>query len=245
MATINYANRELECKIVYYGPGLCGKTTNLQTIHRMLPGDKRGEMSSVATQQDRTLFFDLLPMEIGKVRGFTVRLRLFTVPGQVYYNQSRKLVLQGADGIVFVADSQPDKRQENKESLQNLFDNLRDNRIESDNLPVIFQYNKRDLPGAIGLNELNADLNPKNLPYFEAVATTGQGVFDTLKCVMTAVIEDFKRSLGEGEPPTGEPVAPAATVHAKPKPSVDHSPTHQPATTEKVSWWKRLFGKGK
>jgi len=256
MATVNYAKRELDCKIVYYGPGLCGKTTNLQTIHRMLPNERRGELSSVATAQDRTLFFDLLPLEIGKVRGFTVRMQLFTVPGQVYYNQSRKLVLQGADGIVFVADSQSGKIEENKESLENLFANLRELKMNPETIPLVLQYNKRDIPGAISLDILNVELNPRNVPYLEAVATTGQGVFDTLKTITTCVIDDFKRTIFaeaiQEPPPVQVPAEPPPRPVATPTPIRQPRPASIPQSRQvkaeppkaKVGWFKRLFGKG-
>ncbi len=255
MATINYAKRELECKIVYYGPGLCGKTTNLQTIHRMLPADKRGELSSVATQQDRTLFFDLLPLEIGKVKGFSLRMQLFTVPGQVYYNQSRKLVLQGADGIVFVADSQHGKIAENKESLENLMANLRELKMNPDTIPLVFQFNKRDIPGVIPLDILNIELNSKGLPFVEAVALTGQGVFDTLKAITTCVIEDFKRTIfaevdaaAASAPAPEVPPTPSTTI-GKPKSAPAAKPEEKAAAPAKkpgmFAWLGRLFGKGK
>src|SRR5688500_2003904 len=176
MVLFNYATREITAKVVYYGPGLCGKTTNLQFIYDMLPIGNKSKMLSLSTKTDRTLFFDFLPLELGTIRGMRTKLQLYTVPGQVFYNSTRQLVLKGADGIVFVADSQASALEANLESWLNLEDNLRKQGIRMEETPVVLQYNKRDLPTALPVEELNAKLNPNKLPAFEAIATTGAGV---------------------------------------------------------------------
>jgi hypothetical protein len=194
MVSINYSAREVCCKIVYYGPGLSGKTTNLQYIHSKVPQDTRGKLISLATEADRTLYFDFLPINIGTINDFQAKFQLYTVPGQVYYNATRKLVLRGVDGLVFVADSQPDKMDENIESLANLEDNLREYAYDVNQIPLVLQYNKRDLPGVLSVEELNARLNPRGLPFFEASAPQGRGVFDTLKLVIKLVLDKAKSS---------------------------------------------------
>ncbi|MBD3165993.1 gliding-motility protein MglA [bacterium] len=229
MATVNFGRREILCKVVYYGPGLCGKTTNLQAIHAKVPDKMRGNLTSVATQQDRTLFFDLLPIEIGKIRDFSVRMQLYTVPGQVYYNASRRIVLKGVDGIVFVADSQHGKMEENIESLENLRENLEANNINPANVPIVLQYNKRDLSPVYSVEELNQALNPNNLAHFESVATTGQGVFNTLKGVTALVVQDIKQKLEAAD--TGATKPKPKPAAAQPKPSAD--PAQQPAEAPK------------
>jgi signal recognition particle receptor subunit beta len=193
MASINYAFKEISCKIVYYGPGLSGKTTNLQYVHQKIPPQTRGDLISLATDQDRTLYFDFLPVNIGKVHGFSTKFQLYTVPGQVYYNATRKLVLRGVDGLVFVADSQKSKMDENLESYQNLLDNLAEYGYNLDKLPLVLQYNKRDLTPLISLEDLQKALNPQQFPYYEAVAIRGVGVFDTLKCISKMVLDQAKR----------------------------------------------------
>lgn len=194
MATLNFAQRELLCKIVYYGPALGGKTTNLRQIHSKVPAKYRGNLTSIDTRLDRTLFFDLLPLDYGKFRDFSIRLQLYTVPGQVFYNASRKIVLKGVDGIVFVADSQTGRMSENVESLINLRNNLREQNIDPDSVPMILQYNKRDVNPKLSLDDLNKALNKRNLQTFEAIATESQGVFTTLKAITTVVIQDIKRN---------------------------------------------------
>ena len=222
MTFINYAAREINCKIVYYGPGLCGKTTNLQWIYDKTNPQAKGKLISLATETDRTLFFDFLPLDLGTVRGFKTRFHLYTVPGQVYYNASRKLILKGVDGIVFVADSQIERMEANQEAMQNLYDNMAEYGYDLTKMPFLIQYNKRDLPNAAPLGELQNALNPgwevqdparqrltpdpyhagENLveqvptgewieraTYFEAVAVTGDGVFDTLKAVSKLVLK--------------------------------------------------------
>ena len=193
MSFINYSSREINCKIVYYGPGLCGKTTNLQFIHKRMHPDSRGKMISLATETERTLFFDFLPLSLGEVRGFKTRFHLYTVPGQVFYDASRRLILRGVDGVVFCADSQLTRVDANEESMENLRVNLREQGYHPDRLPLVIQYNKRDLPNVIPLAELHALLNRRNVPEFEASANNGAGVFDTLKAIIKGVMVDLKK----------------------------------------------------
>jgi signal recognition particle receptor subunit beta len=189
MSMINYASREINCKIVYYGPGLCGKTTNLEYIFEKVAPNTRGKLISLATETERTLFFDFLPVDLGSIRGFKTRFHLYTVPGQVYYNASRKLILKGVDGVVFVADSQVERLDANIESMHNLYDNLSEYGLDLREIPFVIQYNKRDLPNISSLDELQRELNPTNVPTFEAVGVRGIGVFDTLKAVSKLVIK--------------------------------------------------------
>ncbi len=221
MSMINYASREINCKLVYYGPGLGGKTTNLEFVYNKIAPASRGKMISLATETERTLFFDFLPVDLGAVRGFKVKFHLYTVPGQVYYNASRKLILKGVDGVVFVADSQIERMDANIESMQNLYENLAQHGYDLTKIPFAIQYNKRDLPNAAPISELQAALNPgwpvtdparqrllpdpyhegeylvfqqdgqwiERAPYFEAVALTGEGVFDTLKAISKSVVK--------------------------------------------------------
>jgi signal recognition particle receptor subunit beta len=224
MSMINYASREINCKIVYYGPGLGGKTTNLEHVYQKVSPNTRGKLISLATESERTLFFDFLPVDLGTIRGFKTRFHLYTVPGQVYYNASRKLILKGVDGVVFVADSQMDRMEANQEAMQNLYDNMAEYGYDLTRMPFVVQYNKRDLPNAAPLAELQAALNPgwevteaprqrnapdvfhageylvqqiatgewvERAPYFEAVAVTGEGVFDTLKGVSKLVLKSL------------------------------------------------------
>ena len=193
MSMINYASREINCKLVYYGPGLGGKTTNLEHVYNKVAPASRGKMISLATETERTLFFDFLPVDLGSVRGFKVKFHLYTVPGQVYYNASRKLILKGVDGVVFVADSQLDRMEANLESMQNLYDNLAEYGYDITRIPFVIQYNKRDLPNAAPMEQLRPVLNPTKVPEFEACATSGAGVFDTLKAVAKAVLTELKR----------------------------------------------------
>ncbi len=221
MSMINYASREINCKLVYYGPGLGGKTTNLEHVYRKVSPNTRGKLISLATETERTLFFDFLPVDLGTIRGFKTRFHLYTVPGQVYYNASRKLILKGVDGVVFVADSQLDRMEANQESMQNLYDNMAEYGYDLTRMPFVIQYNKRDLPTAAPIAELQSALNPgwevtdperqrlvpdpyhagedltsqletgewiERATYFEAVAVTGEGVFDTLKAVSKLVL---------------------------------------------------------
>jgi hypothetical protein len=193
MTFINYANREINCKIVYYGPGLGGKTSNLHYIYEKTSPDSRGKMISLATEADRTLFFDFLPLDLGTIRGFTTRFHLYTVPGQVFYDASRKLILKGVDGVVFVADSQSERMEANIESIRNLEQNLREHGLDLRTIPYALQFNKRDLPGAVPVDELYRILNYKREPTFEAVATTGVGVFDTLKSVAKQILVELRK----------------------------------------------------
>lgn len=193
MSFINYASREINCKIVYYGPGLCGKTTNLQYIYQKTNPDLKGKMISLATETERTLFFDFLPLALGQIRGFRTRFHLYTVPGQVFYDASRKLILKGVDGVVFVADSQIERMEANLESLDNLRVNLAEQGYDLDKLPYVVQYNKRDLPNAAPLDEMKQQLNPAGVPDFEAAANIGKGVFETLKMCAKGVLSDLRR----------------------------------------------------
>jgi signal recognition particle receptor subunit beta len=193
MSFINYLSREINCKIVYYGPGLCGKTTNLQYIYNKTNPDAKGKMISLATETERTLFFDFLPLALGEIRGFKTRFHLYTVPGQVFYDASRKLILKGVDGVVFVADSQIARMEANVESLENLRTNLAEQGYNLDKLPYVIQYNKRDMPGIAPVDELRQLLNAANVPDFEGVASTGIGVFDTLKAVAKLVLTALKK----------------------------------------------------
>ena len=193
MSFINYAAREINVKIVFYGPGLCGKTTNLQYIFEKSSPQQKGKLISLATETDRTLFFDFLPLDLGSVRGFKTRFHLYTVPGQVFYDASRKLILKGVDGVVFVADSQEARMDANEESRRNLDDNLRDNGFELKSIPYVLQFNKRDLPSAVGVDDMYRLLNFKGEPTFEAVATQGMGVFETLKAVAKQVLYELRR----------------------------------------------------
>ncbi len=208
MSLVNYATREITCKIVYYGPGRSGKTTNLHYIYEQVPADRRGKMVSLATQTDRTLFFDFLPLDLGTISGFTTRFQLYTVPGQVYYQTTRKLVLQGADGVVFVADSQARQLDENIESFQDLHANLGDQGVDVRAVPLVLQYNKQDLPSELILDgaTLSDALNFRGVPEFSADALHGPGVFETLRAISELVL----KRLSAGAPT----VAPRITARA-------------------------------
>src|SRR5437867_2304042 len=195
MVLINKAINEVTVKLVYYGPGLCGKTTNLEKIYGNPKLENKGKMISMATETDRTLFFDFMPMELGTVGGQKVRVQLYTVPGQVFYDATRKLVLRGADGVVFVADSQPSMRESNVESLENLKTNLRLNRIDPDKVALVFQYNKRDLPNAESVAAMTAYLQPGNAPVIEAAALNGIGVTATLRAAVARILENLKANV--------------------------------------------------
>lgn len=196
MTFINYASREINCKIVYYGPGLGGKTTNLQYIYDTSAAQQKGKLISLATETERTLFFDFLPLELGTVRGFKARFHLYTVPGQVFYDASRKLILKGVDGVVFVADSQRERMDANLESLSNLEENLRSHGYDFSKIPYALQLNKRDLPDILSVEELKRELIRKDEPIIEAVAPKGVGVFETLKAVAKQVLTDLRKSAG-------------------------------------------------
>ena len=194
MAFINYSAREINCKLVYYGPGLCGKTTNLKYIYERIAETAKGKMISLATESERTLFFDFLPLSLGEIRGYKTRFHLYTVPGQVFYDASRKLILKGVDGVVFVADSQEERFEANLESMDNLRGNLREQGSELDRIPCVVQYNKRDLENAMPIGELRAAINRDGKwSDFEASAATGKGVFETLKALAKLVLLDLRR----------------------------------------------------
>ena len=193
MTFINYASREINCKIVYYGPGLCGKTTNLQHIYDSTSPAAKGKLISLATETDRTLFFDFMPLELGTVRGFKTRFHLYTVPGQVYYDASRKLILKGVDGVVFVADSQEERMDANVEALDNLMANLKEHGYDFNKIPYVLQLNKRDLPNVLSVDALSKHLRRKNEPLIEAIAFQGPGVFETLKEIARQVLTDLKQ----------------------------------------------------
>jgi signal recognition particle receptor subunit beta len=189
MSLINYAGREINCKIVYYGTGLGGKTTNLEYVYSKVNPDAKGKMISLATETERTLFFDFLPIDLGDVKGFKTRFHLYTVPGQVYYNASRKLILKGVDGVIFVADSQAERMEANIEAMHNLYENLDSYGYDLTTIPFAMQYNKRDLPNAMPMDDLRAQLNPMGVPDFEGVAIEGSGVFETLGAVSKMVVQ--------------------------------------------------------
>ena len=217
MAVFNLRKREIQAKIVYYGPGLSGKTTNLQHIHKKLRPEHKGELMTLATQTDRTLFFDFLPIELGEIRGLKTRFQLYTVPGQVFYNSTRKLVLKNADGVVFVADSRAEALNDNLESIRNLEENLRVHRIDIRKVPLVIQYNKRDLPDAMPVEELNKHLNPFEAPVFEGEAHRGKGVLDTLSAICKAVIRDLR----EKDPSTFQPAEPPPRTQEGKKPRIE------------------------
>ncbi|HEX8904183.1 MAG TPA: GTPase domain-containing protein [Longimicrobiaceae bacterium] len=198
MSLVNYSTREITSKIVYYGPGRSGKTTNLQYIYGQVPEDRRGRMVSLATETDRTLFFDFLPLDLGTISGFQTRFQLYTVPGQVYYDATRKLVLQGADGVVFVADSQRAQADENVESFRNLQVNLLEQGVDPRQIPIVLQYNKRDLPDVMSVEEMDDLLNYRDLPRYEARALAGAGVFDTLRGISEQVLRRLSQRFGRG-----------------------------------------------
>jgi signal recognition particle receptor subunit beta len=193
VALVNYSTREITCKIVYYGAGRSGKTSNLQYIHAFIPEDRRGAMVSLATETDRTLFFDFLPLDLGLISGFRTRIQLYTVPGQVYYGATRRLVLRGADGVVFVVDSQRERVEENFESYRSLHEHLLEEGYHPRDFPLVLQYNKRDLPGVVPTAELDEAFNYRDLPSFPAVAVEGDGVFPTLKSVSSLVLQSLSR----------------------------------------------------
>lgn len=227
MVQINFARREVNCKIVFYGPGLSGKTTNLEIIHKKVPDTARGNLTSIATEQDRTLFFDFMPLDLGQVAGMKTKLFLYTVPGQVYYDSTRKLVLQGADGVAFIADSDPNRMNDNLESFRNLERNLKDYGVDIRKLPVVIQYNKRDLPGALTVAELNAKMNAIGAPTFEAVAVKGEGVMQTLKGISKLVVDRLNEEYAPVKTAASTAAAPAP---AAPRPAAAPPPAARPAS---------------
>ncbi len=247
MVQINFAQKEIQCKIVYYGPGMSGKTTNLELIHAKAPDGHRGELTSIATTGERTLYFDYMPLDLGQIAGISTKFQLYTVPGQIYYKSTRRLVLQGVDGIVFVADSSADKMRENKESLADLEDNLKEIGKTVKDLPIVIQYNKRDLPDAMPIEELQRELNPHGFPMTEATATLGDGVFPTLKHLASLVLESVnkgglatarartKRRPARARQPVAAAAAateaPATAVPATPSGGGESPPAQPPADT--------------
>ena len=195
MSFVNYHSKEVNCKIVYYGPGLGGKTTNLQHVYKRTSSDVRSEMITLNTENERTLFFDFLPLDLGEIRGFKTRFHLYTVPGQVFYEASRKLILSGLDGVIFVADSQVEKMESNIESLKGLENNLVEQGNDLEELPIVMQWNKRDLPNSTSVDDLEKSLNKWGSPSFEAVASDGEGVFETLKMISKLVLMNVKGNL--------------------------------------------------
>lgn len=195
MSFVNYHTKEINCKIVYYGPGLGGKTTNIQYIYQKTSSQNKGQMITLNTENERTLFFDFLPLDLGEIRGFKTRFHLYTVPGQVFYEASRKLILRGVDGLVFVADSQVERMEANLESYHGLERNLAEQGYDVSKVPMVMQWNKRDLPNIVPVEDLQFQLNKRKFPSFEAVATNGQGVFDTLKMVSKSVLLNIKGGL--------------------------------------------------
>ncbi len=218
MSSINHHTREINVKIVYYGPGLGGKTSSLQCLHRNLPDQQRGQLVSLATTVDRTLYFDFLPVKLPKVRDFHIRISLYTVPGQVHYNATRKLVLQGCDGMVFVADSQKARGEANIESMQNLEENLRAHGMNPLNVPLVIEYNKRDLVDICPVAEMAKDLNPRQVPAFETCALTGKGIAEALKAIIKLVLADLKRKgiYKDQELPKAPAAAPAMLLEKQP-----------------------------
>ena len=235
MVLFNYSTKELTAKVVYYGPGLCGKTTNLQWVHEKLPIKNKGKMLSLATETDRTLFFDFLPIEIGTIRGMRTRIQLYTVPGQVFYNATRRMVLKGADAVVFVCDSQEAMLDANLESYENMRQNLEANEIDPDEIPIVLQYNKRDLPNALPIEILNERMNPHNAPFYEAVAVKGVGVEDTLKAVTKLVFKALSAKYGDGgaaaaASPPGRAPGPPRTAPQPPA----RTPTPPPLSADEL-----------
>lgn len=216
MALFNYTSREINAKIVYYGPGLSGKTTNIKHVYEKIMPEKKGKLITLPTYGDRTLFFDFFPLDAGEIKGYKIRFHLYTVPGQVFYNATRKLVLKGADGVVFVADSQEDMMDSNLESINNLRRNLADHSINLDDFPFVIQYNKKDLPRTLPAEVLNKTLNPRGLPSFSASAATGEGVLETLTAVSRLVLADLREMIETGRPRKRTPVQPEQLIPMPP-----------------------------
>jgi mutual gliding-motility protein MglA len=231
MVLFNYSTKELTAKVVYYGPGLCGKTTNLQWIHEKVPIKNKGKMLSLATETDRTLFFDFLPIEIGTIRGMKTRIQLYTVPGQVFYNATRRMVLKGADCLVFVVDSQEPMLDASIESFENLRQNLEANEIDPEQIPMVLQYNKRDLPNALPIEILNERMNPNAYPFYEAVAVKGVGVEETLKGVTKLVFKSLSAKYGEPAATPATAPAPAVRSATNPIPGPPTRPVPAPSAT--------------
>lgn len=240
MVQLNLALREINCKIVYFGPGLSGKTTNLEQVFEKAPEENRGQLTSIATESDRTLFFDFMPLNLGQVSGMNTKFQLYTVPGQVYYNSTRKLVLRGADGVVFVADSSPDKVEENIESLDNLEECLAEQGRSLADMPHVIQFNKRDLPDALSIEDMERQLNRHGAPVFEGVASKGEGVVETFKALSGLVLEKVKamseERQGAGRPRAagGRPAAPKPAAPAEPAADLTPAPAAPVPASEPV-----------
>ena len=232
MVQINFALKEVNCKIVFYGPGMSGKTTNLEIVHQKAPESNKGELTSISTDGDRTLFFDFMPLDLGTVAGMRTKFQLYTVPGQVYYNSTRKLVLQGVDGIIFVADSDPEKLQENIDSYDNLIENLAEYGKDARELPHVIQYNKRDLPNAMPVEALDKAMNRFGVPTFEAVANTGEGVFPTLKTLAGMVLESIDR-MDHRRKPGGGKASAQGGGKASAQGGGDDAPAPKPKTPQR------------
>ena len=246
MVQINFAQKQVNAKIVYYGPGMSGKTTNLEVIHQRAPEANRGDLTSISTDGDRTLFFDFMPLDLGMVAGMRTCFQVYTVPGQVYYSSTRKLVLQGVDGVIFIADSSPNMMEENLESMRDLEANLAEYGRSADEIPLVIQYNKRDVPGALPIEVLEEKLNVRGVPAFEGIANTGQGVFPTLKAVAAAVLDSLHKQSGQAAPApapapastesTPAPASPAASIPVSaPTPAVAAEPAAPLPTSEPVA----------
>lgn len=233
MVQINFAQKSVTVKIVYYGPGMSGKTTNLEVVHQRAPESNKGDLTSISTDGDRTLFFDFMPLDLGTVAGMRTQFQLYTVPGQVYYNSTRKLVLQGVDGVIFIADSSASMMEENLESLRNLEENLREYGKDIMSIPMVIQYNKRDLPDALPVEELEAKINRFGAPSFEGIASSGQGVFPTLKSLAASVLDSIHEQTGAAGAARSAP-APAATAPAAPAMAQPAAPLPAPAAQQPV-----------
>jgi len=255
MSSVNLSTREITVKVVYYGPGLGGKTSSLQHLHRTLRPEHRGQLLSLATGYDRTLYFDFLPVQLPKVKDFTIRMSLYTVPGQVHYNATRKLVLQGVDGVVFVADSLPARRDANVESWQNLADNLRGHGLNPERVPTVLQYNKRDLPELMPVERMAGELNSRQLPAFETCALTGQGIFDALKSISKLVVADLKQKGIFQDTPARTPeqqhtpvvssaIAESLVQHLSAHPEVEEDATDEPDAISNAPRFSELWPAG-
>lgn len=235
MALVNHTTREINAKIVYYGPGLCGKTTNIHFIYHRITPTSRGKLISLSTETDRTLFFDFLPIDLGSIKGYRVRFHLYTVPGQVFYNATRKLVLKGADGVIFVADSQRAMVDANLESLSNLRDNFTEMGVNLDDFPMVLQYNKRDLPDILSVDEMNAAINPRDLPWYEAVAMTGDGVLKTFTAISKLVLQDMQKNPANHNFSIGDMAAKTADTAPAPAPKRQSAPRPEPEPEPTIS----------
>ena len=236
MVQINFGMKEISAKIVYYGPGMSGKTTNLEKVHELSPQQHKGNMTTIATEGDRTLFFDYMGLDLGTIAGMKTKLQLYTVPGQIYYNATRKLVLNGADGVIFIADSHPEKVKENIESLDNLATNLKENGLDIESMPLVIQYNKRDLPNALPTEEMDKTLKRyKNAEYTTGSARTGEGVLATLKKMAMLVLADLNKRYGQGKPTAAGAAASAPVATPPTAPSAVSAPAISPSPMKPVA----------